>query len=229
MTTVPIASWFLKYITRAEEKPQFYASYGSFMHKLLEQYYKGEATKEQVQTKFLLDFSKEVQGERPQESTVRKYIQQGCAYLKSLEPLPYKPIGIEKKVVFQLNGVPFVGYIDYLGEQDGELVIVDNKSRALKPRSGRKKPTKGDAELDEMLRQLYLYAGAVHQEYGRFPSKLCFNCFREQRLIEEPFLVSAYEEAVSWALRSIEYIKETEDFHPYIEYFSCRYICGVCD
>ena len=51
------------------------------------------------------------------------------------------------------------GVIDLVGRSDtGGLVIVDHKSRALKPRSKRKKPTKTNQELDEYLRQLYLYA-----------------------------------------------------------------------
>ena len=221
--------WFLKYIKHIKEKPQFYASYGSFMHKLLEQYYKGEITKEEMQIRFLFDFSEEVQGERPQESTVQKYIRQGNEYLKEFEPLPYNPIGIEKKVVFQIGCTPFVGYIDFLGEKDGELYVVDNKSRDLKPRSNRAKPTLKDAELDDMLRQLYIYSGAVKQEYGKFPKKLCFNCFKAGTFIEEPFNETAYQEAIDWAQKSIEEIKDADDFNPYVEYFGCRYICGVSD
>ena len=41
--------WFLKYIKRYKETPQFYSSYGSFMHKLIEQFYKGELTKEEIE------------------------------------------------------------------------------------------------------------------------------------------------------------------------------------
>lgn len=221
--------WFLKYIKHIPESPQFYASYGSFMHKLIEKYYKGELTKEEMQIKFLFDFSKEVQGARPQESTVEKYVQLGNQYLKDFKPFPYQMLGVEQKMVFSLGGAPFVGYIDYLGEKDGGLYIVDNKSRNLKPRSNRNKPTVRDAELDDMLRQLYLYAGAVKEEHGCFPKALCFNCFRSQLFIEEPFRQEAYNEAVEWATRSIEEIAETDEFPPNIEYFACRYICGVHD
>ena len=40
--------WFLKYIHDCKEVPMFYSSYGSFMHKLLEQYYKGMLSKEEI-------------------------------------------------------------------------------------------------------------------------------------------------------------------------------------
>lgn len=221
--------WFLKYIKKCEETPQFYSSYGSFMHKLIEQFYRGELTKEEMQTKFLFDFSKEVQGIRPQEGTVKKYIECGLQYLKRFEPFPYTMLGVEKKVNFEIGDIPFVGFIDYLGEKDNELYIVDNKSRDLKPRSGKKQPTVKDRELDEMLRQLYIYSAAVKQEYGKFPKALCFNCFKAGTFIEEPFNEKAYNEAIEWANKNIEDIKNADDFYPNVEFLSCYYICGVSD
>ena len=221
--------WFLRYIKGCKESPQFYGSYGSFMHKLIEDFYRGKLTKEEMTTKFLFDFQKEVKGERPKESTVQKYIKCGLDYLKSFEPFPYNMIEVEKKVKFDIEGIPFVGFIDYLGESDGDLVIVDNKSRDLKPRSHRKEPTAKDKELDDMLRQLYIYSAAVKQEYGRFPKALCFNCFKSKTFIEEPFDKKAYDEAIKWVVDSINAIKDTNSFPPKVDFFACEYICGVKD
>ena len=219
--------FFLKYFAGVKEKPLFYSSYGSFIHKLIEQYYKGTLTKDEMVTRFLMDFSKEVRGTRPQESTVTKYIQCGCEYLRSFQPFRFNMIDVEKRVEFNIDGIPFVGFIDYLGEEDGELVIVDNKSRDLKPRSKRAKPTLKDQELDSMLKQLYIYSAAVKQEYGKFPKLLCFNCFRTGTFIEEPFNEDAYNAAIEWAKKQVEDIKDADDFYPQIDYFSCNFICGV--
>lgn len=219
--------FFLKYFAGVKEKPLFYSSYGSFIHKLIEQYYKGALTKDEMVTRFLMDFSKEVRGTRPQESTVTKYIQCGCEYLRSFQPFRFNMIDVEKRVEFNIDGTPFVGVIDYLGEEDGELVIVDNKSRDLKPRSKRAKPTLKDQELDSMLKQLYIYSAAVKQEYGKFPKLLCFNCFRTGTFIEEPFNEDAYNAAIEWAKKQVEDIKDADDFYPQIDYFSCNFICGV--
>lgn len=224
---VPIDSWFLKYIKKYDETPQFYSSYGIFMHKLIEQFYRGELNKEELSIRFLLDFSKEVKGFRPPESVVKNYIAKGNEYLKHFKPFPYNMIDVEKKVEFTIDGIPFVGFIDYLGEKDGDLFIVDNKSRDLKPKSNRKRPTVKDAELDDMLKQLYIYSSAIKQEYGIFPKSLCFNCFKSGVFIEEPFDHNAYDSAIDWARNSIEYIKNTERFYPKVEFFSCNYICGV--
>lgn len=219
--------WFMKYIKNEEEEPMFYASFGSFMHSLLEKYYRGDVKKEDLQTEFLIGFQDNVLGTRPQESTVQKYINAGLEYFKTFEDLPYKPVAIEKFVRFEVGGEKFCGFIDYLGEKDGELYIVDHKSRDLKPRSHRKKPTLKDQELDDMLRQLYLYAAAVHQEYGKFPKALCFNCFKTGTLIEEPFNEDAYNEAIEWTINNIRRIKNTEEFWPNIDFYSCYYICGL--
>lgn len=209
-----------------KEAPQFFSSYGRWVHKLIEQYYKGELSKDELSIKFLFDFQKEVQGTRPQENTVQKYIQAGLKYFDEFEPLSFNTVAVEKKVNFEVDGSPFVGFIDYLGEKDGEYYIVDNKSRDLKPRSNRGKPTVKDRELDEMLRQLYIYSAAVKQEYGKFPKALCFNCFKAGTFIEEPFSEEAYNESIEWAKKNIEDIENTDDFYPNREFFSCRYICG---
>lgn len=225
----PIDSFFLKYISGCKEHPQFYATYGKFMHKLIELIHKGEMSKDEAQTKFLCDFSTEVQGIRPSEKIVRSYIEKGLNYLKSVQKFPYNPLGIEKRVKFEVGGFPFVGVIDYLGEQNGELYIIDNKSRDLKPRSKRSTPTVNDNTLDEMLKQLYLYSIAVKSEFGKYPKALCFNCFKSGVFIEEPFVESKLEETIKWTVDTINDIIKTEDFSPYIEYFPCTYICGVND
>lgn len=219
-------AWYMRYILEEKEEPTFYASYGSFIHRLLARYYSGELKKEEMPTAFLLGFSSEVQGERPPQSTVVKYIGAGRDYMEKFEPFRFETRGVEEEIHFDVNGADFVAFVDYIGERDGKLAIIDHKSRDLKPRSTRKTPTVKDQELDAMLRQLYLYAHAVKQKYGEFPSLLCFNCFKNGQLIEEPFRQDAYEETLDWVGKTIETIASEEDFHPYIDYFQCRYLCG---
>lgn len=221
--------FFLKYIYGCVEKEQFFATYGSFIHKLIERYYRGELTKDGMLTEYLTGFKENVRGTIPKESTVLKYIKDGTDYLRGFEPFGYNMVDVEQRVDYTIDGYKFVGYIDYLGERDGEYYIVDNKSRALSPRSGKAKPTASDRELDKMLRQLYLYSAAVKQKYGKFPKSLCFNCFRTGSFIEEPFRDEEYEKTVAWAKEKIEEIKKCDDFRPCVNYFSCLYICGLSD
>lgn len=223
--------WYLRYIRKCRDGDRFFSAYGTFMHKLIERYYNGEITKDEMLVIFLRDFKKEVRGVRPKEATLKKFIDGAVSYLSSFEPFPYRMIAVEKRVEFDISGIKFIGYIDFLGkdDSDGGLVIIDNKSRDLKPRSSRKKPTLKDQELDHMLRQLYLYSVAIEQEYGELPKKLCFNCFRTGSFICEPFRMDAYESAKAWAVQQVEQIRNDSDFDPTPNPFFCFWICGVSE
>lgn len=224
--------FYLKYIRRLHGGDMFFASYGTFMHKLIELYYTEHKSSQELCDMYLQRFQTEVSDRAPNAKVFGNYFRSGLQYLKHIQPLPYNVMAVEKRVDFNLSGVPFVGIIDLLGERDGEIYIVDNKSRTLKPRSKRVKPTKTDCELDDYLRQLYLYAVAVEQEYGRVPKFLCFNCFRVPAIIKEPFAERAYSEAQQWLLDKIEVIAKETDFHPDVEYFKCTYLCEMnefCD
>jgi len=221
--------WYLKYICKLAGKEMFFASYGSFMHKLMEQYYNGEQTPKQLCDSYLMGFKDKVIGKAPNQKIFENYFKSGLQYLREFQPLPYNKIGIEKKFKFNLDGISFIGYVDFLGEKDGEFVIVDHKSRALKPRSKRAKPTKADEELDSYLTQLYLYSAAIEEEYGKLPKLLCFNCFRTPILIEESFKWQAYEKSKIWAKNKIKEISGETKFRPDIEYFKCTHLCEMRD
>ena len=221
--------FFLKYISEEEDKPQFYTSYGSFIHKLIEQYYNDEISKDNLWVEFVTKFKDSVKGEIPSEEIVKKYIQLGVDYFKNFQPFDFKPIAVEEMIEFKIDDINFIGFVDFVGEKDGEFYIVDNKSRDLKQRSKRKKPTKNDEEIDKMLRQLYLYSTAIKDKYGKYPKALCFHCFKNGVFIEEPFDETAYKKAIDWAKGIIEDAKETEEFYPNVDFFSCKYLCGVSD
>lgn len=221
--------WFMKYILDIKGTETFFSSYGKFMHELIDAHYKNGLSSGQLQLRYLNSFLDKVAMPAPSKKTFQNYFQSGLQYLGNFEPLPYRVIATEKKVGFDINGVPLVGIIDYIGEYDDGLVIVDNKSRALKPKSRRAKPTKSDVELDTYLRQLYLYAVAIEKEYGRTPSLLCFNCFRVGTLIECPFDTGAYEAAKQWFMDSVNEIMAESDFNPNIDWFKCKYLCECRD
>lgn len=220
----------MRYREKLPSQETFYASYGLFVHRLIERYYRGEIAADELPGAFLGGFSEEVRGERPSEKITENYIRAGADYFRSFRPFPFAMLGVERRVRFRVGGNAFVGVIDYIGRADsGGLVLIDHKSRAMKPRSPRKTPTEKDRELDTMLRQLYLYAAAVREEFGEFPEKLCFNCFRTGVFIEEPFREEAFRKALAWAEEQVSAIQKAEEFPPRPEYFRCRYLCGMRD
>lgn len=224
--------WYLKYIRRLPGKDMFFSDYGSFVHKLIELYFLGEKTRDELRDIYLREFRSHVKGRAPSLKVFENYFKSGLSYIQNIVPFPYNMVAVEKRVDFKMDGIPFVGYIDYLGEKDGDLYVVDNKSRTLKPRSARASPTKADEELDAYLRQLYIYSAAVEQECGKKPKVLCFNCFRAPIFIKEPFQEQAYAESKEWLKERVARITAESDFRPDIEYFKCTHLCemkGYCE
>lgn len=217
------------YILASEIKSGFYAQYGTLIHDTISHYFEGGVSKEELIAEYLTRFYMEVQGKIAPEVR-QKFFIQGLNALRAIQPCPLEIVGVEMKEHFDVEGYPFVGILDLLlRKPTGELIIVDHKSRDLKPRSRRRKPTKSDKELDEYLVQLYLYAHCIHEKFGQFPEKLVFHCYRTGNVIVEPFRIEAYEQAIRWAVDTIHQIEQAEKFPPCIEWFRCHHLCGVQD
>ncbi len=218
--------WFMKYVLGEEESDMFYASYGKFMHKILERFYNGEITKEQMLTGYTRSYSSEVRGDRPSAKIASSYFLKGLDYLRSFTPLPYKVLAVEEKMEAVIAGHSFVGFPDLVCEDNGEIIIIDNKSADLKPRSNRAKPTLNDKKINQMLTQLYIYAEFIKQKYGKYPKEFIFNCFRSGNLIREPFVYERFQEVMAWVESKISEIRVEEDYPPCVEYFPCNFLCG---
>lgn len=221
--------FLLRYILNLKKKRLFFSDYGLFMHSIIEKALKSELHKSELASYYLLNFRDNIFGKAPNVSIFQSYFSDGLKYLSDFQ-FPYKGqqiSGVESEVHFKINDKDFVGIIDVVAEDGG--VILDNKSRNLKPRSKRKKPTLSDKELDEYLKQLYIYAIATQAQYNKLPERLEFNCFREGIHISEPFDYKKFEAVKQWALDLIEKISSTTVWHPNIEYFKCHYLCDVCE
>lgn len=219
--------WYLKYICNKTDEKMFYATHGKFIHEVLEKFYRGELKRNELTGYYLSNYNVKVQGRRPPGDIPIKYMKSGVEYLRNFTPLPYTLLGVEQRIDFDIGTRKFVGIIDYIGEKNGDIYIVDNKSRNLKPRSKRSKPTAKDAELDNMLKQLYLYSEAIKHSYGIYPKKLCFNCFRNGEFIEEDFSEDKFDSAVDWANKTIDVIENTNEFWPNENQFMCTWLCGL--
>ena len=216
--------FLLQYVKCSKGEPMFFSDYGSFVHSLMEQYLTGQLQKEELAARFLSDFPTQVHGKAPNQKIFKSYLEQGAAYLRDVD-FPFHPELVEYKGSFELGGHPFVGITDCVARDKKGLIVVDHKSRALKPRSARPKPTQSDKELDQYLRQLYLYSIPVQQVFGELPHTLSFNCFRTHTVIREPFVKEKFEDAKVWAVNLIHQIEENEDWNPDIDFWKCSYLC----
>ena len=221
--------FYLKYIEGLDGAPMFFSEYGSFVHEILARYYSGEIKAQDALNNYLIQFPTRTIGAYPSQSIKTGYFQDGISCMKTLSPVDGSVIETEQRVEFSISGKPFVGFVDLVYEDsESHLCIMDHKSRALKPRSKRKKPTQGDIELEFYLRQLYLYSIPVKEKHGRYPDFLEFNCYRTGNRIKEPFHIDALDEAKSWAVNTIEQIGRETRWRPNLEYWKCKYLCGFC-
>ena len=216
----------MKYIRREPEPPNFYSSFGSLAHEIFAEYYSGQLPKDKMLSEFLLRYPVRVQGERPQAKTVDSYIESAVKHFGNYKPLDLVPIAVEKRVNFEISGRKFIGFIDLVGEQDGKLILVDHKSKNLQVPKRKTENSVKKAEIDEVLKQLYLYAEAIRQETGKNPDSLWINCYRNGTVIETPYSEAEKQAAMKWARQEIDYIESAEDFSARPDWFYCANLCG---
>ena len=227
-------AWFCQYILHEDRNPNFFSEYGTFVHDLLAQFYKGESTQAQMIMEYITKFDSNVVSvvnAKTFDSMREKYYLAGLDYIQNFAPFEFKKIiGVEKKVEFEIAGYKLIGYIDLCGIlEDEEIEIIDHKSAKIKPRSKRKVPTKTDEALDNYLIQLYLYSIAIYNEFGKYPKYLTFNCFKTGVIIREAFDMEKLEEAKDWAVRTIHRIENEKIWNPNIDYYFCHNLCDCRD
>lgn len=72
-----------------------------------------------------------------------------------------------------------------------------------------------------------MYSTIIKDKYGKFPKYLCFNCFKNKEFIKEIFDITKYEKIMKEFDSEVDKIINAESFPPNIDYFSCKFICGV--
>jgi hypothetical protein len=237
-------AWFLKYIEGLEEEDLFFSSYGSYLHDIYSEILLGNLDKNEAVHHYLINFTRKVNNSAPSKEVYSSYFLDGVNAMKNVDEFlsqinntksqinNYEVAGVELPVSFSIDGSNFTGYIDLLiKNEEGDYVIVDHKSRKLKPRSA-KGNLKSDLILDNYFKQLYLYAIAIKEMYGKYPKELWLHCFRDNKIIKEEFDEEKLAEAKSWATDTIKTICQTQSWTPNCDWFSCTNLCGLhneCD
>ena len=227
--------WYIKYIEDCDTEDLFFSQFGSFVHNIFAAVLLGNLPIQDVLTHYLVNFRTKVNAKPPSESILAAYFQDGLRVAKNIESFislfdNYEIVGVELPLEFQIKSkYNFVGFIDLLlKDKNGNYIIVDHKSRKLKPRS-KKGNTKSDRELDDYFKQLYLYGNAVKEMYGRYPTELWLNCFRNKdSLIKEVFDNARNEMVTDWIVGLIEEIKSNNEWKPNCDWFACTNLCECC-
>lgn len=215
----------LSYIDKKKKVNNAFAEFGSFVHSLLERYFKGEAEFFELSQMYEDEYDFNVTDKFPSFKFCdlkEKYYNDGLSYLNAFEGLEdnLQVVGVEQKVDLKLNGRPFVGYIDLILKDttDGKYIIVDHKSKG-KFRSKKEK--------EHYLYQLYLYSVYIKETFGEYPKELKFNMFRIGMYEREQFNEEKLKKALNWFDFTIDLIYSDTEFPKIRDEFYCNNLCGV--
>lgn len=234
-------SFYLTYVENPgsdDELPGYFSEYGSLMHSILEQYYKGDLPEFCLADEWRSRYESEVVVAPPPfpKNFGEKNYDAAINYLENFSGLPdgYEVMSVEKKFVIDIGGYQVSGIADLvIGSTDGtEVIIVDHK-------------TKSNASLKKEYqiyrKQLYLYAIWYKEWKGSYPTKLRFNMVKDGTFIDEDFDESMVEETKQWFIDGIHAIEECDIFEDWTtcigeeetkEPYFCKWICGcnpACD
>lgn len=199
--------FYLTYIAKQKKEQNAFAQWGTLGHSLLERYYKGELELWDLSQKYDEEYASKVSLEFPYNRYVdlgESYYLAGKKYFDNFQGdfENCEILGVEQYIEIEIDGYPFIGYIDLLVRTPDGIIVCDHKSK-----SGFK-----GKEKQEYLRQLYLYSFYVKQMYGEYPYKLMFNMFRANTWEEELFDYKALMQAKEWFVETIQKIYLEKDF-----------------
>lgn len=232
-------SFYLTYVENPgsdDELPGYFSEYGSLMHSILEQYYKGELPLFCLADEWRDRYESEVIVAPPPfpKGFGEKNYNAAVHYLEHFSGLPagYEVISVENKFVIDIGGYPVSGIADLVigSPADNEVIIVDHKTKSA---ASMKK------EYQLYRKQLYLYAIWFKEWSGNWPTKLRFNMVKDGTFIDEPFDEAMVEETKRWFIDGIHSIEECDlledwitcisdsDYEKAKEPYFCKWICGV--
>lgn len=224
--------WKLRYIDCNDAENGFFGEYGSFIHKILEKYLKGELSIFELSSYYEEHFNENIPHDAPPNKYVdmkQSYYDKGLDYLDNidLDIDKYEILGVEKKVEFTIANKKFVGYIDLLvkDKTTGEIIIIDHKSASMKVLKNGQVSKKDQEHFLSFKRQLYLYSISIIKEYGSV-SKLSWNLFKERDWLTIPFNEKEYNESIAWAETTLKMIENEESWRPNPDFYYCNYLCG---
>ena len=191
------------------------SEFGSFCHKILEMYERGELEDYEMLNYYLQHYDEEVKSsfviqltEKFSKDFSSMYFEDGKSYFQNFTGFDnIKILESEYEFAENINNkYLLVGKIDLVAEdEEGNLIVIDHKSKSK---------FKNKAELAEYAKQLYIYALAVKNKYGKFPQKLMFNMFRKGNWITIDFDMERYEETLKWVDDIVNEIEICMDFEP---------------
>lgn len=223
--------WYIQYILRIKGEGNFFSDYGTFFHKMMEAYDKGELQLYELLDYYSDNFKANVCHKAPPNKYVSlydTYYQKGIDYLMTFDGHDDETVAVEKQinVTFPFNGdeIKVVGYIDRLSKDKNGLIITDYKSKGK---------FTNKSEKEHYLLQLYLYSIGAFDLYGEYPYLLNFDMFRAGVVVSEKFDKKKIDIVENWIFDTIRSIINEKDFCRKTDNirkdFFCQHLCSCKD
>lgn len=221
--------WKLNYIDAEDSEKNFFAEYGSYIHLLLEKFWKDELSSNELADYYEKKYYDNVQCQPPPYPAGMwdSYYDTGLKFFSNF-PLvrdDYETVIIEGKVNDVHDGIKVVVKPDLLvrRKSDGKVILMDYKTS--KPfRNGKLDMSK----VEPYKKQLTLYAHFVELHYGIKIDEISLLFIRLG--IQHTFeLTDEYRsKTLKWMENTVEKIRTEEEFEadPSNKYF-CDNLCGV--
>jgi len=215
-----LMGFIFTYILKTESLGNSFSDFGTYCHKILEDYANGKLETYDLLAEFENGYDDNIVNPFPKlrngKSMGDKYFEDGVRYFSNFEGFgDYKILAAEEKFEIQITDFIFNGFIDLvLEDSEGNIILWDHKSK-----SG----FSDDEEERKYRRQLYLYSYFINEKYGKFPSKLIFNMFRIPEEKTYSFDEKDYQEAIKWMFDTVAKIRE---LYASYSWFFCNNICS---
>lgn len=210
-----------------------FAEYGTASHEILEQFFNGNLATFELSTKYEEAFeqirenggvSMLVSGKNGFSNIdlTESYYESGLDYFENFDGFPeLEPIGVEERfdLLLEHKGKKFIlnGFIDLVAKKDGDLIIIDHKSKSK---------FKSIKEKNEYCRQLALYSLFASHKYKQPVKEVWFNQFRIGTITKFDLTDNIIEEALDWAADTIEQIERESLWLPNTSNdFFCSVLC----
>jgi RecB family exonuclease len=209
-------AWKRNYIEGDRGEDNFFNTFGTLGHSVLEKVDRKEITPQQAFQEWVSRYYDEVVPHTEEWMDGWKF--KADKFFVNFKGWRTEAVWIEEHFTIEMDGFLFQGYVDRLGRtSSGDLILTDYK--CSKPYEGEK--------LKEKARQLYLYSIAVNRAFGKWPSKMVFMHFKDNVPVTVPFRYDDMLEAVMWADRTVKDIETYSGDYPMQDngYF-CEAVCG---
>ena len=210
-------AYYLRYVEDQKEEANVYAMFGSFVHSILERYFKGDLYAFELADVFENEYSQNVTKKFQFYNVYKAFYNKTLNYLTTFDGIDGEIVGVEEKLEGKFGDYDFIGYADLIMRDDKGLFIVDHKSHGA---------FKSETERTEYFRQLYLYAECIKQKYGEYPYKLVFNMFRVPKMETTLFDLEQSKNSVEWFENSVDKILANTDWDCKVDKGYCSNLCG---